>query len=307
MMRDDQMEMVSRKQARGVKSGKIPFSKLVGNGNDFIIVDGRSGLIADNQQCFTRRVCERRRSVGADGVLVIEDSQTADFRLRIINADGSEADMCGNGARCAAVYARRKRIAPAVMTMETGAGTIEALVDGAYATIKMTSVGRPQPPVILSLEEQGSVKAYAVDSGVPHAVVFTCGVSEESVFRCPLKDVPASAVHAMGRAIRRHPRWGEDGSNADFVDIINSRSIYVRTWERGVEGETPACGTGAVASAFVARERGHVTGDTVTVHMPGGPLKVVFREGGKSGLEAWLAGDVAWSFDGSIYRQEERE
>lgn len=293
--------------ASEIVAAGIPFSKLAGQGNDFIIVDDRNGLLEANQQCFARRVCERRRSVGADGVLVIEESQTADFRLRIFNADGSEAHMCGNGARCAAVYARRKRIAPAVMTMETGAGTIEAMVDGQYATIKMASTRRLHPPMMLMLEGRGLLKVYSVDSGVPHAVVFICDLGEEPLSRCPLKDVPAHDVHAMGRAIRHHPRWGEDGSNVDFVEIIDSRSIYVRTWERGVEGETPACGTGAVASAFAARQAGYVTGDTIAVHMPGGPLKVAFREGGKNGLEAWLAGNVAWSFDGSIYQKEERE
>lgn len=293
--------------ASEIVAAGIPFSKLAGQGNDFIIVDDRNGLLEANQQCFARRVCERRRSVGADGVLVIEGSQTADFRLRIFNVDGSEADMCGNGARCAAVYVRRKRIASAVMTMETGAGSIEALVDGGYAAIRMASVRELQPPEMLPLEGREPALVYSIDSGVPHAVVFIGPDNGGLVFGRSLEDVPADIIHELGQALRCHPRWGAEGSNADFVEIIDSRSIYVRTWERGVEGETPACGTGAVASAFAARQAGYVTGDTIAVRMPGGLLSVIFREGGKSGIESWLAGEVEWSFDGSIPWKEKLE
>ncbi len=283
----------------------VHFSKMSGHGNDFIILDNRQGLPVSDWPVFAEYLCDRRRSIGADGVLLIESSNQADFRLRIYNADGSEADMCGNGARCAALYALCKKIAPPSMTMETGAGAIKAIVDGDHVSIKLAAVVEVHPPSILSMEGAEPVRVYAIDSGVPHAIVFTGNPPEGMAFGVPLKEVAPSVIHQLGQELRHHSRWGDQGSNVDFVEIIDRRRISVRTYERGVEGETRACGTGAAASAFAARETGAVTGETVAVEMPGGELSVSFQEGSDRGLEAWLAGKVVRAFEGVLALEEE--
>ena len=287
------------------RRGPVQFSKMSGHGNDFVIIDNREGLSVRDWPAFAEHLCDRRRSVGADGVLLIESSNQADFKLRIYNADGSEADMCGNGARCAALYALRKKIVAPSMIMETGAGAIKATVDGDHASIKLAAVVEVTPPSILSLEGTEAVRVYAIDSGVPHAVVFTGNSPDGIAFGSSLKEVPRSVIHQLGKELRYHSRWGDQGSNVDFVEIIDRHRILVRTYERGVEGETLACGTGAVASAFAARQTGAVTGETVAVDMPGGELSVCFQEGSDRRFEAWLAGKVVYAFEGVLALEEE--
>ena len=290
----------------GVVQGFV-FSKLSGQGNDFIIVDNRREHPVKSWPAFARLNCDCRRSVGADGVLVIGASKDNDFRLRIFNADGSEADMCGNGARCAAVYAVRKNIVLPSMTMETGAGPIRALVDGNHATIRMTAVRELQTPVFLSLRGLFPVRVFSIDSGVPHAVAFTGEESPAMVFETTLKAALPMLVHRRGRELRNHPRWGKQGSNVDFVEILDESRIYVRTYERGVEAETRACGTGAVASAFAARRAGYIDSETIVVEMPGGVLSVFFQKDEKGGHDAWLAGPVDWICEGALPRESEEE
>lgn len=276
--------------------GSTSFSKMSGQGNDFIIIDNREYLHVVKWSSISMKLCDRRRSIGADGLLVIEQSENADFRLRIFNSDGSEADMCGNGARCAAVWAVEKSIAGSAMTMETGAGEIKAIVDGNWASIKLSKVREMENSTMLFLEDRGWVRCYGIDSGVPHAILFTGNYSEGLFFGTQLKDVPGTIIHDLGSAVRHHPNWGVRGANADFVEILDGKNIYVRTYERGVEAETQACGTGAVASAFASKLARHVEGNSINVHMPGGVLSVFFQDNG----DAWLAGAVVSEREGRV-------
>ena len=221
--------------------GRISFTKAVGSGNDFMILDNRGDKlksVIEDFSVFAKDVCRRKLSIGADGVLVLEDSKKADFKIRIFNPDGSEVTMCGNGARCSVIYAFKNGWCKENMRMETGAGILEAGVKRGSVKLKMTD------PVGITLNRdigigKNLVKTHFVNTGVPHVVHFV----EE------LEDYP---VKEMGADIRYHTVFEPEGTNANFVQIAGGNRINVRTYERGVEDETLACGTGSVASAVIA-------------------------------------------------------
>ncbi|RPJ76979.1 MAG: diaminopimelate epimerase [Desulfobacteraceae bacterium] len=270
----------------------IDFTKMNGCGNDFILIDNRDRHLDESQlPALVTGICRRRLSVGADGVILIERSQQADFRWRFFNADGSGGEMCGNGARCAARYAVIHGIAGEELRFETEAGLITARVNGAQVRVNLTDPGELtlDRPLVLS---GGEWRIAAVNTGVPHVVA-----------RVP--DVDALDVVAVGREIRRHPDFAPAGTNANFISVDAAGAISIRTYERGVEDETLACGTGAAAGAIVAAETlGLVSpvrlrtrsGETLTVHfarrggrfcdiLQDGPARLVFT--GRLHEEAW--------------------
>jgi len=220
----------------------IPFAKLSGTGNDFIIIDHRESFIPEADQSeFARLVCRRRFSVGADGLILIENSATADFRWQFYNGDGSRAEMCGNGARCAARFAYENNIASAAMQFETAAGAIEAFIlsaSGESVKIRLTAPEdlRFNIPLSIGRVEQ---TLHFINTGVPHTVIL-------------VNDAGMVPVADWGREIRFHETFQPAGTNANFTQVLPGDTLMVRTYERGVEGETMACGTGAVASALVA-------------------------------------------------------
>ena len=238
----------------------ITFTKMSGTGNDFIIIDNRDQKIKRSEMPdLAARICRRQFSVGADGLILIENSDTADFRWEFFNGDGSAAEMCGNGARCAARFAHVRGIAPAKMSFETIAGLIEAQMVGHSVKIRLT----PPTDIMLarSVEIDGDQKEiHSINTGVPHVVHF---VSDEH-------DIP---VKEWGRHIRHHKLFEPAGTNVNFVRMPNDE-LHVRTYERGVENETMACGTGAVASALIAALHGHVT-SPVKVRTSGGDLLII--------------------------------
>ncbi len=262
----------------------LKFTKMVGSGNDFIVIDTRNHGIDIDLPALARKACERRISVGADGILALGESDVADFMLRIFNPDGSEAEMCGNGARCAALFAWYKGMTAATMCFETLAGLVEATIhDDNLVSIKMT-----QPRIIntgIELDVLGNrLLVHSINSGVPHAVVFT-------------RDVEGIDVYKIGRAIRMHQTFIPRGTNVDFVQVVNPNLIRVRTYERGVEKETLACGTGAVASAIVSHRLNKGWKPSVTVEMPGGRLYVEFVEKDGEYKDVWLKGEVMSIYD----------
>ncbi len=242
----------------------VTFAKMSGTGNDFIVIDHRRSLVPeDDQPDFVSRVCRRMFSVGADGVIFLESSDNADFRWRFYNADGSVAEMCGNGARCAARFAHARGIAEKKMAFETLAGIIEAeVLDNDEVSLLMTT------PVDIrkGLEVKFGGTEHAVsfmNSGVPHAVIF---MDEDA-------EIP---VKVWGQEVRFHDVFQPAGTNVNFVQPLADGGIRVRTYERGVEDETMACGTGAVAAAIFAAEKG-VCSSPVRVTTSGGEqLKIVF-------------------------------
>jgi len=262
---------------------KLEFYKMSASGNDFILIDNRGGELYRNHKRITDfvvKVCRRRHSVGADGLILIEESNNADFRWRFFNADGSEADMCGNGGRCAARFAFKKGICSEKMAFETGAGVIKAEIDGARVKLQLTT------PVDLKLDysitlEDKEIFINSVNTGVPHAVLLS-------------DDIDHVPVEELGRVVRYHKAFGEKGTNVDFVKVVDRTNIIVRTYERGVEGETYACGTGAVASGIILKEKGLIESPVNVLTKGGETLKAYVND------EVYLEGDAKIIYVGML-------
>jgi len=208
---------------------------MVGAGNDFIVIDNRTNI---NLKKIAAAMCSRSTGIGADGLLVLDKSKTADYKMRIINSDGSEAEMCGNGARCMAAYiARTKSAKKREFSMETLAGRILAKINGKLIEVQLSDPQKYQADISLTINGQ-PIKVNYIDTGVPHTIVYVDG----------LKNIN---VETIGKTIRWHKHFTPRGTNVDFAEQIKTDLVEVRTFERGVEGETRACGTGSVATAIV--------------------------------------------------------
>jgi diaminopimelate epimerase len=269
---------------------KIPFSKMTGCGNDFIIIDNRRKILdADKLGDFVRKLCAHKLSAGADGVVLVEPSDKANFQWRFFNSDGSVAEMCGNAARCVARFVVLKGIAPPKMTFETLAGIIEAEVKGRQVKVLMVPPAGLQLHIDVPIDGQ-SRQMHFINTGVPHAIEFV--------------DQAASvSVKELGKKIRFHPRFQPAGTNANFVQVVDRKHIKVRTYERGVEDETLACGTGAVASALVAAKKGFVD-SPVEVQTSGGEiLKIYFQAEGDGFDRVFLEGDARVVYEGELWEE----
>jgi diaminopimelate epimerase len=269
---------------------KIPFIKMSGSGNDFIFIDHRTPILSEDEMSgFARKVCQRRVSVGADGVVLVERSEKADIKWRFFNSDGSEAEMCGNAGRCLARFAHVRGITGSSLTFETLAGILSAQVNGRSVKLEMTK------PYGLKLDETIVVgdKAQTLSSlntGVPHAVLF-------------VEDLNAVDVIQRGREIRYHPHFSPKGTNANFVRLEGPSQLDVRTYERGVEDETLACGTGVVASALVAAFKGFVT-SPVSVRTTGSEvLTVHFEIGAGEVKKVFFEGEVRIIYEGEMWKE----
>lgn len=269
---------------------KIHFTKMSGSGNDFILIDHRSPFLReDEMKGFVRKVCRRKFSIGADGLILIEPSTKADFRWRFFNADGSEAEMCGNGGRCAARFAYIKGIAPAQLQFETLAGRISAQVDGKRVKLEMTKPHRVKIDERISIEGR-ELTLSSINTGVPHAVLF-------------LKEIEGMDVVEMGRVIRFHPHYAPSGVNVNFVKVEGDSSLSVRTYERGVEDETLACGTGVVASALISAIKGFVK-SPVSVRTRGGEVLTVHFELERDQIQrVFFEGEVHLIYEGEMWEE----
>lgn len=267
---------------------KVKFWKMSGAGNDFICLDNRAKKLRLTKKKIAA-ICHRQFGIGADGVLVLEPSPKAgiDFRMRYYNADGGEADMCGNGARCFARFAKsRSGFRKPVMHFLTGAGVVRGEFIKDHVRIGLTlphdwSLNRN---VETSL---GAFTVHSVNTGVPHAVLFV-----DEAEKAPVKD--------LGRELRFHSAFSPKGTNVNFVQVQDKKKIRVRTYERGVEDETLACGTGVVASVILAH---FVKGlaSPVKVRVRGGAdLTVEFKREGDAITEVRLAGPADFVFQGEI-------
>ncbi len=264
----------------------LKFWKMNGTGNDFIVADNRDGAVPESQLSeFAARFCPRRTAVGADGVLLVEPPPEAglDFRMRYLNADGSEAEMCGNGARCIAVFAHAIGAAGEEMRFATGAGPVGARITELGAIIDMPE---PTAPEERSIAVAGKrLDLWFVSTGVPHAVV-------------PVKDPQEVEVTSLGRAIRYHQSFLPAGANVNFMSRRGS-GITIRTYERGVEGETLACGTGASAAALVAHGLWQLP-SPVDVEVEGGRLRIHFSAGDGEFSELRLEGPAETAYRGEL-------
>lgn len=265
----------------------IAFHKMSGSGNDFIIIDNRDAVVNGvDLPRFVAKVCRRGMAVGADGLILVERSDTVDFKWRFFNSDGSVAEMCGNGARCAARFAHLTGIAKAQMAFETLAGVISAQVRGDQVRIAMSD---PRDLVLDDAVElnSGLIQLSRVNTGVPHAVI-------------EVAEVASVDVDAVGREIRFHSRFAPAGTNVNFIAPLEGSLWSIRTYERGVEGETLACGTGNVAAALVLAMRYKLASPVTLQTRSGSHLIVHFRREGDRFAEVALEGDARVIYEGRL-------
>ncbi|TVR74764.1 MAG: diaminopimelate epimerase [Marinilabiliales bacterium] len=255
---------------------ELKFSKYHGNGNDFIIIDNRSGRFPTEDEVLISRLCNRYFGIGGDGLILLEVREDYDFHMRYFNSDGREATMCGNGGRCLVHFANRLGL--------TGQDAHFSGIDGPHhARIGENELVHLRMQDVSGIEKVGN--AFVLNTGSPHYVVFVA-------------DPDNCDVVAEGRKIRYSGNFGERGINVNFVGYDNN-AIRVRTYERGVENETLSCGTGSVAAAICSRLDSDLPDHTVEVRSPGGSLEVSFRRKDRlSFTDIWLTGPAKQVFDG---------
>jgi diaminopimelate epimerase len=264
----------------------LRFTKMNGAGNDFILLDNRAGNVHLDRKDIAR-LCNRHRGIGADGILLLETaSNDADFRMRYFNADGGEAEMCGNGARCFARFARRVAGTGSRIAFETPAGVISAEVVGDLVKLQMTKPTDLQLNIRLrTMDAEKTI--HFINSGVPHVVVPVSRIDDVDVCR-------------EGSAIRRHDMFSPKGANVNFIEKRRPDMIAVRTYERGVEDETLACGTGVVASALVFAAIENNSGPIGVVTRGGDELQVSFENSDGEFRNVTLTGPADFVFEGEI-------
>lgn len=252
------------------------FNKYQGAGNDFIIIDNRTGIFNPSNSNLINRLCDRRLGIGADGFILINSSEEFDFEMLYFNSDGFESTMCGNGGRCAADFAIRSGIA--------GKKVIFKAIDGIHEAISENNI------IKLSMNDVNELRIvsgnYFINTGSPHYVIFN-------------ENVAAIDVYNEGKKIRWSKDFPPGGTNVNFAEI-KGNSMFVRTFERGVEDETLSCGTGVTASAIAAVFSGHFDTNSVNIITKGGNLKVEFKIKGKKVTNIWLSGPATFVFEGSI-------
>jgi diaminopimelate epimerase len=274
-------------QTPGDSAAGLPFAKMAGAGNDFVMIDHRDPLGGDPAG-LAKLICTRRLSVGADGIILVEPSSRATFRMVYFNADGSLADFCANGTRCAARFAFLRGIAPREMSIETGAGIVDATI------LEETGVRLALPPpsgfeASRALRTgSGAVEGSFIVVGVPHYVIPVASRLWEI------------DIEPQGREIRMHPDLAPAGVNVNFVERRGSSAVDVRTWERGVEGETMACGSGVVASVAVLALLGELEPPVSVLTRSGAHLQVDYRIEGERLAGVTLEGDARIVYEGVL-------
>ena len=268
----------------------IVFYKFSGSGNDFIIIDNRNRVVDEiNLTHFISKLCRRRMSIGADGLILVEnpdDPEGIDFKWRYFNADGSVAGMCGNGARCVAHFAFLKGIAGLSMTFKNEAGIVTAEIKGNRVKLHMPNPTHIQIDDVIPLIT-GPLTVSSVDTGVPHVVVFVD----------PGNDID---VVVKGREIRFHQKYAPAGTNVNFIHLSKDHTVVIRTYERGVEDETLACGTGAIASALITAIKYGIESPITLKTRSGENLEIYFEQKKGQFINIYLEGDARLVYRGEM-------
>jgi diaminopimelate epimerase len=258
---------------------KINFTKMVGTGNDFIVIDKKP---AGNLAKLAKTLCDRKFGIGADGVLLLDKCRQADLRMRIFNADGSEAEMCGNGARCAAFFSGKPKA-----RLLTLAGEINTEVHGKQVKVQLTAAQDIKLDIPLLVNGR-LLKVNFINTGVPHVVIFVSGIDN-------------IGVKYLGGIIRNHKKFLPRGTNVNFVEVKGKNLIQIRTYERGVEDETLACGTGSTAAALIFALKNNLE-DVIKVQTQSGQiLKISFQKEAGEFRKVWLEGSVRIVYKGEYY------
>lgn len=263
------------------------FSKYVGSGNDFILIDNRDLSFPSHDLAFISKLCHRQFGIGADGVILLENAKTADFKMRIFNADGSEAEMCGNGIRCFFKFIRDCGIDRPSYLIETKEAQIK-LEEGKDEHVK---VSMQQPfDVRFGIDltiDLIPLKIHFLNTGVPHAVIF-------------LDEIKDSDLKDLAPKIRFHPEFFPKGTNVNFVTITGKNEIAIRTYERGVENETLGCGTGACASAIATAHLFGVQHPVQVKTKSGEKLEIDFKIDQKNIKDVTMSGPALFVYSGDL-------
>lgn len=256
---------------------RLHFYKYQGAGNDFIIIDNRMNLFDLDNHELIAKLCDRRFGIGADGLMLLQNHEQSDFRMIYFNSDGYEGSLCGNGGRCIVAFANQLGIIGKHSRFAAVDGIHEAeVINPGFVRLKMADIDQI---------ETGN-GFYFINTGSPHYVEFTDNLKNKDVF-------------ADGRNIRYNERFREEGTNVNFVEI-EKEGLFVRTYERGVENETYACGTGIVASAISAAMKKDTDINSVSVRALGGILRVSFERANDQFRNIWLEGPAAFVYSGDI-------
>jgi diaminopimelate epimerase len=280
---------------------KVAFTKMNAAGNDFVVIDNRDGDVKMTGEQIAH-ACDRRRGVGADGLILIVDSPGYDFFMRFYNADGTEAEMCGNGARCSAVFAvgmglGKKRPDGVDVRFLTGSGAIEALVTergeggGRHFGVEMRMMDAREMRLDIPVQvAQTQMNVHFVIVGTRHAVV-------------PVDDarfLTSSEINELGRVVRHNDAFGPVGANVNFVSLDQRGRIHIRTYEKGVEAETHACGTGSVAAGVVFAHQGRCRSPVTIVQRGGDELHARFALQSGGANQVVLDGPADVNFAGTL-------
>jgi len=258
---------------------KIKFTKMVGSGNDFVVISGKpSGSLPR----LAKTLCDRKFGIGADGLLLLDKCRNADLRMRIFNADGSEAEMCGNGARCAAFFSGKLKA-----RLLTLAGVINTEVCGTQVKVQLPAPQDIKLDIPLVVNDR-LLKVNFINTGVPHVVIFVNGID-------------SLEVKLLGQIIRYHQKFLPRGTNVNFVEEKGKNLIRIRTYERGVEDETLACGTGSTAAALIFALKNDLDNSIQVQTQSGQILKISFQKECGEFKKAWLEGSVRIVYKGEYH------
>jgi diaminopimelate epimerase len=265
----------------------LHFTKMNGAGNDFVMLDNRDGKLSLSQTQISR-LCDRHRGIGADGLIMVEPAQgNADWRMRYHNADGAEVEMCGNGARCFARFVDRlSPVKNGAVTFETPAGIISARLSGDQVSLGMSQPGPFADGVTLDTAGE-KLTVYSINTGVPHAVVL-------------VDNLDSVDIRKVGAALRHHHHFQPRGTNANFVRQLGPQDLAIRTYERGVEDETLACGTGVVASALTLAALTDIPSPVRVLVKGGDTLTVEYVRTDAGFASVVLTGPADFVFEGEI-------
>lgn len=272
---------------------KIEFTKMNGAGNDFVLIDERDqGVRLTSDQI--RRICDRRRGVGADGLILIQSDPELEFHMSYFNADGHPAEMCGNGSRCSASFAAslglgRQEGDVKLLRFSTDSGPIHATVSGDRAKMDMMDAVQMRRDIRVRVAQATKIVHFMV-VGTRHAVMFVDEVTE----------LTESDIIELGRTIRYDQAFAPAGANVNFASLDESGTVHLRTYEKGVEAETHACGTGSVASAVLLAHLGRLESPVKVEQHSGDQLIVTFETTSSGANSVTLEGPVAVNFTGSL-------
>ena len=269
----------------------ISFYKISAAGNDFILIDNREGVLPKDVSSMAARLCNRKFAIGADGLIILEKSKMADFKMRFFNSDGSAAEMCGNGARSLARFAHKIGAAQKQMSFETDAGIVSAEILKNNVRVGLSQPKDIRLDFVLKVDKM-EFNASFINTGVPHTVIY-------------VNDIEKADVENIGRDVRNHKEFMPSGTNVNFVQVKDSHTLLVRTYERGVEAETLACGTGATASAVVSGIKKLVVPPVDCITRGGYTLSVTYKLNDSGDLispvdNVFLEGPADIAFSGEI-------